>query len=531
MKNIVIIPTYNEKNTIESLVRKIFEIQSDIHILIVDDNSPDGTQMVVDKLMKEFPLLNILKRKGKEGLGKAYTEAFRLVLKDSNISTIITMDADLSHDPKYIPIMLEKRLKYDFIIGSRYIKGGATEGWELWRKVLSFFGNIYTRIVTRIPLYDITAGFGAISADKLRNIDLNNIDSSGYAFLIELKYFLYKSGAKMIEIPIVFKNRIGGESKISNHIISEGIKAPWRLVLCKYNKKIECIICESDILHSQYTHKNGFSLYKCNNCKTIKVYPLSNLNIDIYNDNYFSGASHGFGYIDYDKDKEAMKDVFVGYIKRIDDLFRNKEDKKKIKLLDVGAATGYFMDIARGNSFDVTGIEISSDAVNKGKEKGLNIFNGTMENFDPKGKKFDVITLLDVIEHVPDPDNLILKCKDLLNKDGIIVINTPDSGSPYARLLGKRWHLIVPPEHLYYFNRKSLISLLRKNGFNIINSTTIGKKFTMEYVFLTLNKWLKLKVFWKIALFMKNNPKLGHISIPINLRDNMFITARYNKKT
>ncbi len=523
MKNIVIIPTYNEKDTVEIIVRKVFEHNPDINILIVDDNSPDGTQKIVERLMNEFPNLSIMRRKGKEGLGKAYTSAFIEVLKNPEVSTVITMDADFSHDPKYIPIMLQKRDKYDFIVGSRYIRGGGTEGWELWRRLLSFFGNMYTRTITRIPLNDITAGFGTISTDKLRRIDLDSIGSSGYAFLIELKYCLYKTGAKMTEIPIIFKNRIGGESKISNHIIGEGIKAPWRLIFRKPIKDIYCLICDKKTIHKKYSNKNGHDIYKCKECGILKIHPLPKDNKDIYNKDYFSGASHGFGYVDYDKDKEAMKNVFVGYMNRIEGILNKKNNKS---LLDIGAATGYFMKIAKDFDYEVYGIEVSFDASRKGIEKGLNIFNGTIEDFDNKNKKFDIITMLDVIEHVDDPRILINKSKKMLTKNGLVVINTPDSGSLYARILGKKWHLIVPPEHIHYFNRDTISKLLDKEGLEVIVSTTIGKKFTLEYVFLTLGKWLKFRFFFNIASFMNKNPKLGHLSIPINLRDNMFIIAK-----
>ncbi|HEY4503933.1 MAG TPA: glycosyltransferase [Candidatus Paceibacterota bacterium] len=526
MKNIVVIPTYNERETIEHTIRAVFKAQQDINILIVDDNSPDGTQTVVDRLIKEFPQLSIMRRKGKEGLGKAYISAFIELIKNPEINTIITMDADFSHDPKHIPLMLEKRKTYDVVIGSRYTRGGGIVGWELWRRFLSLGGNTYTRLITRIPIHDVTAGFIAISADALKKIGLEEIGSSGYAFLIELKYILYKSGARMTEIPIIFKNRIVGESKISNHIITEGVKAPWRLVFRKSSRHISCIAC-GDMKHIKYAYKNGYTIYKCTQCKMLSVYPLPKSLTDIYTEDYFSGAKNGFGYVDYDIDKEAMKGVFIDYIDRIDKIIKNNINNKIPKrLLDIGAATGYFMNIARSAGYEVTGIEISPTAVVKAKEKGLNVFSGTIESFDSKDKKFNVITLLDVLEHVENPYHLISVCRKMLDKNGLIVINTPDSRSLYARLLGKRWHLIVPPEHLYYFNRQVLTNLLDKEGFDIITSTTIGKSFTVEYIFLTLGKWLKVKMFFKITSFLKRHPALGHISLPINLRDNMFIIAR-----
>lgn len=230
-KVVVVIPTYNEKDNIRDIVKSVFDSVPHVNLLVVDDNSPDGTRFIVEDLMKQYKNLSIKNRQKKEGLGKAYTSTFMELLNDKDISTIISMDADLSHDPKSIVDMLEKRKNYDVVIGSRYISGGKTQGWELWRKVLSIGGNTYTKIITGMPINDFTSGFMCMSVDSLRKIDLNKISSSGYAFLIELKYELYVMRNKISEVPIIFKNRVGGESKISNHIIKEGIKAPWRLAL------------------------------------------------------------------------------------------------------------------------------------------------------------------------------------------------------------------------------------------------------------------------------------------------------------
>lgn len=232
-KNIVIIPTYNEKNNIKSIILAIFKIIPGVNILVVDDNSPDKTSEVVKSLQSEYSNLSLLERPFKEGLGKAYLEAFRLVLRDNSIQHIIMMDADFSHNPAYLPELIEQAKSFDMVIGSRYISGGQTIGWEAWRKFLSKFGNIYSKYILGVPIFDCTGGFNLIKVDVLRRIDLSVIDMSGYAFQIELKYLLWRAGANIKEIPIVFKNRLSGESKISNHIIREGILAPWKIKMRK----------------------------------------------------------------------------------------------------------------------------------------------------------------------------------------------------------------------------------------------------------------------------------------------------------
>lgn len=230
MKNVIVIPTYNEKENISHIVPMIFSIVPDIHILVADDNSPDGTGDFVKELSKKFPNLSLISRPQKNGLGRAYINAFNHVLKDKNVRSVIMMDADLSHQPKYLPEMLGKSKNFSVIIGSRYIKGGNTIGWEKWRVILSFLGNLYCRTITGMPIKDCTAGFNVINAELLRKVDFSKMDMSGYAFIMELKYNLYTLGAKFYEVPIVFVNRVGGESKMSSHIINEGVLAPWKMI-------------------------------------------------------------------------------------------------------------------------------------------------------------------------------------------------------------------------------------------------------------------------------------------------------------
>jgi dolichol-phosphate mannosyltransferase len=232
MKLLVIIPTYNEKETVSRIIEEVSLHVPYSNILIVDDNSPDGTADIVKKLQTQNSQLHLLSRSGKEGLGRAYIGAFEHAFSNYSPERIVMMDADMSHHPKYLPEM-EKKLDSGFsvVVGSRYVKGGDTFGWELWRKMLSYFGNLYARFITGIPVNDLTAGFYMIDANLLKSVNLSDIGSSGYAFQMELKNLLYKNGGNFTELPIVFGNRVGGESKITNHIIGEGIIAPWRIRL------------------------------------------------------------------------------------------------------------------------------------------------------------------------------------------------------------------------------------------------------------------------------------------------------------
>ncbi len=243
--DVIIIPTYNERENVITLVPKIFSVVPWVSVLVVDDNSPDGTAAAVHHLQSIFPRLSLLKRPSKEGLGCAYIHAFGVVLADPGVTTITMMDADHSHDPQYLPAMFAaSHAGATVVVGSRHMRGGATVGWELWRRVLSFGGNLYCRLITRLPIYDCTGGFNIIHASLLRRIDFSTFDLSGYAFIMELKYALWKAGREQAslssqaggvfkEIPIIFRNRVEGESKLSRHIVSEGIIAPWKMIFKK----------------------------------------------------------------------------------------------------------------------------------------------------------------------------------------------------------------------------------------------------------------------------------------------------------
>ena len=228
---IVIIPTFNEAENIAKVLAEVFAAAPDVSVLVVDDASPDGTARIVRELQTVYPRLMLFKRPGKEGLGTAYIAAFRKILAEyPHDARVITMDADLSHDPRHIPEMVEQSRIFDVVIGSRYVSGGGTSGWELWRRLLSRGGNIYARAITGLSIKDCTGGFNCIALSYIRKINLSRVERfTGYSFIFALKFFLKEAGATFCEIPIIFANRRFGDSKISHNIIAEGILAPWRL--------------------------------------------------------------------------------------------------------------------------------------------------------------------------------------------------------------------------------------------------------------------------------------------------------------
>ncbi len=222
MKNLVIIPTYNESKTIEKIVHRIFSINKNYNILIVDDGSPDGTRLIVEQMQKDNSGLFLLNREKKQGIGTAYCAGFKWAI-DKEYEKVIQIDADLSHNPDDIPILIEQSQKYDLVIGSRYKDGINVVNWPLRRLFLSYFANVYSRIITGLPIKDSTGGFKCFNIDVLKSIDLDNIKSSGYSFQIEMNFISWVKGYNITEIPIIFCDRTIGESKMSRKIIFEAI--------------------------------------------------------------------------------------------------------------------------------------------------------------------------------------------------------------------------------------------------------------------------------------------------------------------
>ena len=231
---LVIIPTYNEKENIENIIRSVFFLDKDFHVLIVDDGSPDGTGAIVKSIMMEFDgKLHLEERAGKLGLGTAYIHGFKWALK-KNYSYLFEMDADFSHNPKDL-IHLHHACEQDgadLAIGSRYINGVNVVNWPMGRVLLSYCASMYVRFITRMPIQDTTAGFKCYKKNVLETIDLDQIRFMGYAFQIEMKFTAFNLGFKVVEVPIIFTDRKEGESKMSSNIITEAL---WGVIQMKWN--------------------------------------------------------------------------------------------------------------------------------------------------------------------------------------------------------------------------------------------------------------------------------------------------------
>ena len=227
-KSLVIIPTYNELENIPKLIPKILQKDEGLEVLIVDDNSPDGTAAFVEEESKLNSRVHLIKRNAKLGLGTAYIEGFKFALKNG-YDFIFEMDADFSHNPKELINFLREIESADLVLGSRYKNGVNVINWPMRRLLLSVFANLYTRIITGLPVRDATGGFKCFRREVLEAIDLDNVKSNGYAFQIEMTYKAWKKGFRIKEISIIFIDRVKGTSKMSKKIVREAVTMVWKL--------------------------------------------------------------------------------------------------------------------------------------------------------------------------------------------------------------------------------------------------------------------------------------------------------------
>lgn len=234
-KTLIIVPTYNERENLPELVRQIFGEVPHAHILVVDDNSPDGTGALADSLAAADARVHVMHRAGKLGLGTAYIGGFKWAL-ERDYERVFEMDADFSHQPKYLPTFLERAEEADLVLGCRYMKGGGTEDWTFMRRMISKGGNLYARVVMGLRFKDLTGGFKCFRREVLETLDLDAVKSKGYAFQIELTYRAHLAGFKIAEVPIIFPDRKLGQSKMSGRIVRE---AMLNVVKLRFDKGVK----------------------------------------------------------------------------------------------------------------------------------------------------------------------------------------------------------------------------------------------------------------------------------------------------
>ena len=403
MRDVILLPTYNERENVKLIIPEIFELIPEINILVIDDNSPDGTALEVEELMVEYPNLSILKRQGKEGLGKAYIDAMKRVRQDKDVRAVITMDADGSHSPEYLKDLLREIENCDLAVGSRYVKNGGVKNWELWRKCLSKYGNLYASSLAGLKINDVTAGFMCVRRDFLERVDMGRINSSGYAFLIEFKFFLIKVlKAKVKEAPIIFYQRREGETKFSRRILFEGLRTPWRLFIKRFK-------INSDLSSSKTSWE--------------KCWQDQNSRINIIN----------FG-----------RQIYNFFLYR----FLKKFIDKQTDFLELGCGTASLgLKLAREvNSY--VGFDIAPNILEKARENFVknDIKNFTLKEKDilvlsEEEKKYNLVWSQGLIEHFENTEKLIDIHLGLCEKGGQVIISVPAKYSYHHlwRVLTRFW--------------------------------------------------------------------------------------------
>jgi 2-polyprenyl-3-methyl-5-hydroxy-6-metoxy-1,4-benzoquinol methylase len=267
----------------------------------------------------------------------------------------------------------------------------------------------------------------------------------------------------------------------------------------------------------------GFNFFDCKKC-TLRFVSPRYLAADIYDNDYFQGASHGFGFTNYEDDKIASRAYLIKFLKWI----KKYSNKSKIKLLDVGAANGYFVKLANDYGFNASGIEISNSAVEWAKKLDRPVSQGTLETMEGDNR-YEVITALDVLEHVPEPLNFLVTARTRITDDGILLLNVPNLGSIFSKISGEKWHAYLPPEHWIYFNKNSINKMLNMAGFEVIVSKVISKSFTFGYVYLTIANSPQIPKAIRVMFKALNNIfPIGGIKLRIYLPlfDNLTVIAK-----
>lgn len=232
MRIAIVLPTYNESNNLRPFAEKLLELRHEVHLVVVDDASPDGTGDIADQLVAEGKPVTVIHRSGKLGLGSAYVEGFRKALT-LPVDAIVQMDSDFSHDPAYVDTFAQEIAGHDLVIGSRYLRGVSVVNWPLRRLILSYVANVYARWVTGVPLTDLTGGFKCFRKDALSRLDLQ-VSSQGYAFQIEMNVKAWDAGLSILEIPVIFIERLAGSSKMSRKV---ALEAAWKVWLFRIKRK------------------------------------------------------------------------------------------------------------------------------------------------------------------------------------------------------------------------------------------------------------------------------------------------------
>lgn len=540
---LVFTATYNEADNVENLLNEIISHLPDADILIVDDHSPDGTGPLLDQLAAKNSRIHVVHRPSKLGLGTAHLLAMKYALHH-NYEHLITMDADFSHNPKYLAIMKQLLEDNDFVIGSRYAKGGRCD-YGLVRTLISRTANTLARYLLGIPTHEATTSYRGFSVDLLRQMDLNSIWSDGYSFFMESIFVVRLATRKLAEFPIHFEDRRAGTSKISKREIFKAIYNIFRL----FYRRL--FVIPFAVYQPNADIEKDPPCENCNSLFHMEMFPArfaENENASIYQCTSAGHRTHGrilkclhcgLVFNETRHDAEKLLDFYSDvedptYLKNIDSRFKTfRYNFEKIKprlpasgkLLDIGSYCGVSLKVAHENGFETLGVEPSKWAARYSEEvMQERVFQGTLRDLPAEEGPFDVITMWDVMEHLPHPVEEMKRIHSRLKPGGVFVFSTLFIDNWYPKIMKERWPWYMDM-HLFYFTLDALSQLLTKAGLELVHHQKYTHIITLEYFFFKLDA---LGVFGaKYLGEVSGKTPLRNIMIPFSFGDiQMFICKR-----
>jgi len=533
-RTLVFTATYNEADNIEALINEIFHYLPETDILVVDDNSPDGTGPLLDRLASDNSRIHIVHRPSKLGLGTAHLLAMRYAVHH-DYDHLITMDADFSHNPKYLPIIEQLMQDNAFVIGSRYTKGGRCD-YQGIRVLISKTANTLARYLLGVPTHEATTSYRGFTRSLLKEMDLDSIWSNGYSFFMESIFLVRRTTNRMSEFPIHFEDRRAGASKISK---VEIIKAVYHIARMFYRRLFV-------IPFSVYKPRQEEKPHPCENCGSIyhmERYPANyaeNEDATIYQCTSSGHRTHGrilkclfcglvFNETRHDAEKliSFYSDVEdQTYLKNIDSRFKTfRYNFEKIKsfipksgtLLDIGSYCGVSMKVAQENGFETLGVEPSKWAAQYAQEvMGQRVFQGTLKDLPQEDGLFDIITMWDVLEHLPHPIEELKLIHSRLKPGGVFAFSTLFVDNWYPRVMNERWPWYMDM-HLFYFTQDSIRQLLDKAGLETVHFQKYTHIITLEYLFIKLDALGVFGAKWMADQISKTS--LKNIMIPFSFGD------------
>ncbi len=497
-RTLVFTATYNELSNIDILLERIFAASPDVDVLIVDDNSPDGTGRHLDQMAAADPRLHVVHRPGKLGLGTAH-QLGMLYAVQHGFDRLVTMDADLSHDPAEIPALLARLDEgFDFVIGSRYAPGGSSD-YDGYRRLLSVCANTLARRLLGVPIHEFTTSFRAFRVEMLRSRRCAKLKGGGYSYFMETVYRLHRAGFRMAEVPIQFRDRHSGVSKIPRFEIFSGIAKLLRLAASRLagrgsipatNIDGQCRGCGSSYLMQYHAPSEepdaaGAEAYRCSSmghqskpqvalclqCSLMQVPPdrqpanLGELYADVEDTLYLDNA-------------KAREITFDRLLDRIAPWLGTPGS-----MLEVGAYCGLFLGAAKRRGWTVEGVEPSRWAAGvAGETTGAVVHQGTLDQVRGQlSPPYDAVVAWDVLEHLNAPFDFLIDANALLKDGGTLGFCTLDVANWFPRALGRSWPWLMDM-HLYYFTRPLLRRWLARAGFETLYVGDYRHYTTLSYL-------------------------------------------------